>query len=313
MGNIVVSLDSTNKISTITQNKLNFTQAQLDSYKNYLNTYGVIKVTINYNLLFKYIENYINTNVNALTFTMNIIDKNRIINKINEIIFMAIQMLSISGYIVFNNINSDSFNPLLSPTITSPPLIQSMPSNISNIDIIIPKVLFTSSKSDFINFLVNNFNNNRPERQSFPEKEMQLFIILINKILDSLNQTTDIEIKITNIIGILIKSFITFIIATEPIPTGRGQDSKGTMIFMYTNIAIDVLQSIPADSCMFTQTKLDFMQVGSNICNNPIIPTTPVVCPTLGPQPICPTLKPTICPTLKPTICPTLATPTSPT
>ena len=54
------------------------------------------------------------------------------------------------------------------------------------------------------------------------------------------------------------------------------------------------------------------MQVGSNICNNPIIPTTPPVCPTLGPPPICPTLAtPTSCPTLKPTICPTLATPTS--
>ena len=355
MGNIVVSLDSTDKISTITQNNLNFTQTQLDSYKNYLNTYGVIKVTINYNLLKKYIENYINTNFNSLTFTIATENKNNIINTINKGIFMATQILTASGYCVFNNINSNSFNPLLAPTLAptleptlaptlastlyQPPTIkddtinnasmtasdqvvqenemkhssiQDMPSNILNIDMIIPKVLFTASKKEFITFLINNFNNNIPERQFINDKHMQQFVIIINQILDSLNQAPDIEIKITNIIGILIKSFISLIVGSI------SQPPSDNILPIFTNIVIDVLQSIPADSCMFKQNKLDFMQIGSNICNNPIIQTTPQVCPTLGAPPICPTLatptscptlKPTICPTLKPTICPTLGAP----
>ena len=309
MGNIIVTLDASNKVSTIQQQNLNFTDAQLNSYKNFLNTYGVIKVSINYDSLKQYIIDYINTNIDSLTFSINSNDKNRIITQINESIFFAIQFISKFGYAAFNKINSDSFIPTeTTPNAENKNLFQTMPSNISNIDMIIPKVIFTSSKSEFINFLTNNFNINNPERQKTNEQDAGMFILIINKILDSLNQTTDIEIKITNIIGILIKSYIMYIVNNYTKPP-----DKKNAIPIYINIVIDILQTIPNDSCLFKQNKLNFIQIETNICNNPIVSTTPPSCPTLGVPLVCPTLgiQP-VCPTLgAPPVCPTLGAPPS--
>lgn len=145
--------------------------------------------------------------------------------------------------------------------------------------LLVPKILFKSNNTDFINFLVNDFNNNGNN----PDKNLllQLFQILLDKINKN---SSSPEVKIANLINILFNLVIIFGLQTYFLPFDR--QNVSIIISEYLG---DLIGSLPDDKCYFNSNNIvtfnpDVCNITKSQSNNG--PGSPQSCP---PPPICDT------------------------
>ncbi len=176
------------------------------------------------------------------------------------------------------------------------------------IDIIIPKVYLTSDRVKFLEALFMTF-----EEKNNTDPNMIFMIKQLDTVLEGLSKGTNPEIKIANIVGLITRGALIFIVVDNFKKLGNNIISKEEqMQFMVTAIS-ELFGDFPSDTCTFYNDKLDFIQFTPNLCASGANRVAQVEqkcpeCPVIISETKCPevTVSETKCPevTVSETSCP---------
>ena len=171
--------------------------------------------------------------------------------------------------------------------------------------LIIPKILLTSDRRDFIDYISKIFST---------DQESKILYEILKDVLDKVLEGSNPEVKIANLIGVIMRYIIIFVIVSEAKKLGANVFSQDDMIKFASHVFLDFVNNIPSDRCLFND-KSDFFEFSPNVCNIKSIKqencekcqecNCPVVksqepCPVVKSQEPCPVVKPQEpCPVVK--------------
>jgi hypothetical protein len=364
MNAILAKLDSNDKIIQIIPQGKSISQDKLDKIKEIYNKYGIIKVRVDTQKMDKFVLDYVSKLLkgnkklenNLKQHLKSSIGMGSMMLSMYGLILIS-EVGNIEKFIEgYDNI--EHFTQVENPTselelinaqiaeakkklaeqeLNIKPIINSEESKVINlnnsdqdqnfspdlksIDIIIPKVFLTADRIKYFEILFTTFGdkNNIDSNMSFVIKQL-------DTVLEGLNKGSNPEIKIANIIGLMIKvSLITVIVDTFN-ALGENILNKEDQIQYMSTVISDLLVDFPSDTCTFYNNKLDFIKFSPNICDvkriiqeqkcpEQICPICPVqkcpVCPVqICPEqkcpvcPACPEQKCPVCPEQKCPVCP---------
>ena len=126
--------------------------------------------------------------------------------------------------------------------------------------VILPKVYFSSERNNFLDLILAGLkSNNSPNIQT----NIKVFEYL-KQLLNKINENSNPDIKIVNILGLLIRiSTVINLMKIVNYTSKYTEDEKMNIIF---GIITDNMEDIPYDECLFYNTKLNFIKYNPNIC-----------------------------------------------
>ena len=129
------------------------------------------------------------------------------------------------------------------------------------ITLIIPKILLTPDRTNFIDFVM--------KPMMFSPKQNDAIIIqgIVTKSLDSINSGTNAEIKVANLLGLLIRVSIALVVFT--VSKEELRSKPGIELIVMTNIVQEFISEFPEDKCIFYNNKIDFVEFSPNLCSRP--------------------------------------------
>jgi hypothetical protein len=361
MNAILAKLDSNDKIIQIIPQGKSISQDKLDKIKEIYNKYGIIKVRVDTQKMDKFVLDYVSKLLkgnkklenNLKQHLKSSIGMGSMMLSMYGLILIS-EVGNIEKFIEgYDNI--EHFTQVENPTselelinaqiaeakkklaeqeLNIKPIINSEESKVINlnnsdqdqnfspdlksIDIIIPKVFLTADRIKYFEILFTTFGdkNNIDSNMSFVIKQL-------DTVLEGLNKGSNPEIKIANIIGLMIKvSLITVIVDTFN-ALGENILNKEDQIQYMSTVISDLLVDFPSDTCTFYNNKLDFIKFSPNICDvkriiqeqkcpEQICPICPVQKCPVCPVQICPEQKCPACPEQKCPVCPEQKCPVCP-
>jgi hypothetical protein len=353
MNAILAKLDSNDKIIQIIPQGKSISQDKLDKIKEIYNKYGIIKVRVDTQKMDKFVLDYVSKLLkgnkklenNLKQHLKSSIGMGSMMLSMYGLILIS-EVGNIEKFIEgYDNI--EHFTQVENPTselelinaqiaeakkklaeqeLNIKPIINSEESKVINlnnsdqdqnfspdlksIDIIIPKVFLTADRIKYFEILFTTFGdkNNIDSNMSFVIKQL-------DTVLEGLNKGSNPEIKIANIIGLMIKvSLITVIVDTFN-ALGENILNKEDQIQYMSTVISDLLVDFPSDTCTFYNNKLDFIKFSPNICDvkriiqeqkcpEQICPICPVQKCPVCPVQICPEQKCPVCPACPEQKCP---------
>lgn len=139
---------------------------------------------------------------------------------------------------------------------------QEQQSGMKTMDILIPKVYLTPDRTKFIDLLLSTLGSNEKE-----DSNKKLFIKHLDTILEGLSRGTNPEIKIANVIGLIIRVAIISIVVENFKTLGENVISKDEEMQYAVTVVSELLVDFPSDSCTFYNEKLNFVSFTPNMCN----------------------------------------------
>ena len=263
-GSISVSLDSNGNMTKFTP--LNITNVPaniLTTYSEYLTKYGLIDVELDELTFITYINKYAAL-LGYDTFYIQTNAKSGI-PTFNLQLLNMINMMSTMGLILNNSTNNTNNNKL---------------------SIVIPKVYLSNDANIFINMLNSSFM-----RGQFQPNIITLIVAALNGI----NKGSNPQIKLANMIGLIIRVTIIILfyiqISTNSLPNiNNYKPTQEAMTNAFAQLITDTFTDFPSDSCIFYNDSLNFIKFTPNICMKP--PITQAPCPTFPAIPTCPPIPP---------------------
>ncbi len=130
---------------------------------------------------------------------------------------------------------------------------------IDSITVLIPKVLFTNEKDEFLDFLYFGL----PLADSTPddEKNFKALFILFKRILNKLSAVKNPEIRIANTIGLLLRISIF-----HKILENQNQIRGEEYLHVLDKFILESINDIPYDECVFYSDNLNFVKFTPNMC-----------------------------------------------
>lgn len=273
MGAVSAKLNSNNIVTQINSQR-NISDENKKKLIEYYNKHGILNITLNTEKLKKVMNNYIS---NFSKIDQKFTDKN--IQNYLMGISMMILMGSNTGFLLINesvdNKNVESFDNIehfeeinnfelnenfssieMSNNQTSTPKRNETPKEIK---VIIPKILLTSERKEFIDFIGVSL-----EDESF--KTDKIMYGLINNLLDKISSETNVEVKIFNLINLVVRVTIINIVLTETKKLGPNifsQDDENKFISM---VIMDIMSILPSDRCLFNDDQ-NIFEFNPNVCN----------------------------------------------
>ena len=123
--------------------------------------------------------------------------------------------------------------------------------------VIIPKILLTSDRREFIDYISKIFSTNQ---------ESKILYEILKDVLDKVIAGSNPEVKIANLIGVIMRYVIVFAIVSEAQKLGANIFSQDDMIKFVSHIFLDFINNIPSDRCLFNDES-DFFEFSPNVCN----------------------------------------------
>lgn len=294
---IVTSKIENNKIIGMTRTGMGIQGSQtldnnpvLQKYKDFVNNNGMIIVKVNVQTLHDVaLKLYKRLDFSKITSEMkklsdydafvNDFEKKISINSTppGQGIGMGILMIGLySTFGLFSIVEDGLMKNINKPETKSESKSESKPETTYDfsdpyLHLLVPKILFKNNNTDFINFLVTDFNNlgNNPDKNLL----LQLFQILLDKINKN---SSNSEVKIANLINILFNLVIIFGLQTYFLPFDR--QNVSIIISEYLG---DLIGSLPDNKCYFNSNNI--ITFNPDICN--ITKNESAQCP---PPPTCP-------------------------
>jgi hypothetical protein len=115
----------------------------------------------------------------------------------------------------------------------------------------------TSDRIEFIDYISKIFS---------VDKHSKILYDILKEILDKIVSGSNYEVKIANLIGLIMRGIIVWIIVSEAQKLGANNFSQDDMIKFASKIFIDFITNTPSDRCLFDD-KLNFFEFTPNICN----------------------------------------------
>jgi LPXTG-motif cell wall-anchored protein len=145
------------------------------------------------------------------------------------------------------------------------------------VEVIIPKIMLSKDRREFIDFLSNNFSSNSINKKIYDN---------LKDVLDKLVSESNSEIKIGNLITILMRIMIVTSIIDEVKKLGNNYFSEDDQAKFMNLVFLDLMTLIPNDRCVLNENNI--IEFNPNICDikkNQEFPKTE--CPK-SPDPKCP-------------------------
>jgi hypothetical protein len=277
MGGIIAKLDSDNKVIGFRSEK-NISDENKKILLDYYNKHGLLNITLNTEKLKKVMNNYISN------FSM-IDDKFLDRNFQNHMMGMNIGLLlgtntglmmldsateqpknvqNFDNVEYFEELNYESYENFSSEEQSASPQMNNiMPSGEQSrpkdeipkeIKVIIPKILLTSERKEFLDFLI-----------IILEIKDRMMLELVNSLLDRISSEPNIEVKIFNLINLVVRVSIIERILSETKKLGPNvfsQDNQNKFISM---VLMDVLSILPSDKCLFNDDQ-NIFEFNPDVC-----------------------------------------------
>jgi len=133
---------------------------------------------------------------------------------------------------------------------------QSRPKEVipKEIKMIIPKILLTSERKEFLNFLI-----------IILEVKDRMMYEIVNSLLDKISLEPNSEVKIFNLINLVVRVSIIERILSETKKMGPNvfsQDNQNKFISM---VLMDVLSILPSDKCLFNDDQ-NIFEFNPDVC-----------------------------------------------
>lgn len=277
---MAAKLDSNDKVLSIkSSDTKKLSQDEVDKIINYYNKKGVLKIRID----MKKMELFIETNLKILSKS-----NSKLESSIKQMIQMGtvigLSMASNYGFIMVNDEdkkksidgfdNIEHFEELnYSETFANTDVVtntavvsQAKPSigqavsqakEEQSMIVIIPKILLTSDRREFIDYISKIFSTNQ---------ESKILYEILKDVLDKVIAGSNPEVKIANLIGVIMRYVIVFAIVSEAQKLGANVFSQDDMIKFVSRIFLDFVNNIPSDRCLFNDNS-DFFEFSPNVCN----------------------------------------------
>jgi len=133
-------------------------------------------------------------------------------------------------------------SPVKTVTAVAGAALISARSKIDSVEIIIPKILFTSDRKEFMEFVSNNLVSN---------SESNKLLNIIRYIFDKSLLSSNNEIKTANLISLVVRSSIINQIILEMNKLGPNSFSQEDKNNFLSKVFLDLFSIIPSDRCLF--------------------------------------------------------------
>jgi len=303
MGGIIAKLDSDNKVLGFRSQKV-ISEENKKTLIDYYNKHGLLNVSLNTDKIKKVMNNYISnlsmiddkflnrsfqyhltsTNINILIGTntgLFMLD-----SATQEPKFNLVEYFEELNYASYENFSSEEqqalpqMNNVMSSeeqqalpqmnNVMSSEEQQALPqmNNVMSseeqsrpkevipkeIKMIIPKILLTSERKEFLNFLI-----------IILEVKDRMMYEIVNSLLDKISLEPNSEVKIFNLINLVVRVSIIERILSETKKMGPNvfsQDNQNKFISM---VLMDVLSILPSDKCLFNDDQ-NIFEFNPDVC-----------------------------------------------
>ena len=292
MGGIIAKLDSDNKVLGFRSEKV-ISEENKKILIDYYNKHGLLNVTLNTDKIKKVMNNYISnlsmiddkflnrsfqyhftaTSIQLLIGTnsgLMMLDSATEEQK-NVQNFDNVEYFEELNYASYENFSSDEQQalPQMNNVMPSeeqqalPQMNTGMPSEEQSrpkdeipkeVKMIIPKILLTSERKEFLDFLI-----------IILEVKDRMMYEIVNSLLDKISSEPNSEVKIFNLINLVVRVSIIERILSETKkmgPTVFSQDNQNKFISM---VLMDVLSILPSDKCLFNDDQ-NIFEFNPDVC-----------------------------------------------
>ncbi len=277
MGGIIAKLDSDNKVLGFRSEKV-ISEENKKILIDYYNKHGLLNVTLNTDKIKKVMNNYI-SNLSMIDdkflnrsfqyhFTATSI---QLLIGTNSGLFMLdsateeqknvqnfdnVEYFEELNYASYENFSSDEQQALPQMNNVMPSEEQSRPKDVipKEVKMIIPKILLTSERKEFLDFLIIILK----------VKDRMMYEI-VNSLLDKISSEPNSEVKIFNLINLVVRVSIIERILSETKKMGPNvfsQDNQNKFISM---VLMDVLSILPSDKCLFNDDQ-NIFEFNPDVC-----------------------------------------------
>jgi len=267
MGGIIAKIDSNNKVINIEVKNKSISNEEKIKLINYYNKYGTLKVKINYYNLDLLIKSYLNL-LSKNNYKLEESLKNSLKMGTGISILMIsnmglamllddpIKMNPVEGFentVYFENFEeiSEQFVNIKNSTIKT-----NKSNNKEIAEIIIPKILLSNDKKEFVNFISKLFAD---------DDKSKIIFNGMNNILDKIVSEKNDDLKIANLISIVMRTIVISIIITETKKVGPNNFSKDDEIKFISHVFLELLTLLPTDRCIFNEHNV--FEFSPNVCN----------------------------------------------
>ena len=273
MGGIIAKLDSDNKVLGFRSQKV-ISEENKKTLIDYYNKHGLLNVSLNTDKIKKVMNNYISnlsmiddkflnrsfqyhltsTNINILIGTntgLFMLD-----SATQEPKFNLVEYFEELNYASYENFSSEEQQALPQMNNVMSSEEQSRPKEVipKEIKMIIPKILLTSERKEFLNFLI-----------IILEVKDRMMYEIVNSLLDKISLEPNSEVKIFNLINLVVRVSIIERILSETKKMGPNvfsQDNQNKFISM---VLMDVLSILPSDKCLFNDDQ-NIFEFNPDVC-----------------------------------------------
>jgi hypothetical protein len=172
--------------------------------------------------------------------------------------------------------------------------------DFKSMELIVPKIYLTSDRLKFMELIFTTFDESMEKLD--PKK---MFIIKqLDTILESLSKGSNPEIKIANIVGLMIRAALIVAVVQNFSKLGDNVISQDEQMQYMAIVISELLAEFPSDTCTFYNDKLDFIKFTPNVCDVKRTDKSEHKCPQ------CPECSKVECPDIKcpPVIIPEIKT-----
>ena len=251
MGGVSAKLNSDNVVTTINSQRV-ISDDTKNKLMEYYNKHGIINIALNTEKLKTVMNSYVK-------IFSNIDDKFLDKNLQNYSMGISVMILtgSNTGLLLMNesvdNKNVESFDNMeLFEEIDELELYENFSSKVpyndegipKEINVIIPKILLTSERKEFMDFIsvAMEDENNKPNKMMYE---------LINNVLEKISSENNVEVKIFNLINLVVRVSIVQNILSETKKLGPNVFTQDDEIKFISMIFMELMAILPSDRCLY--------------------------------------------------------------
>jgi hypothetical protein len=145
--------------------------------------------------------------------------------------------------------------------VSTAPKMSESRAELNTMDIILPKIYFTSERVKLFEHCLMVFG----DKKTLNEKD-NFMIKNLNVVMEGLSNGRNPEIRIANLIGLLIRALIIFGITEESKKLGDNIFNQNDMIEWMALSLSELLSDFPSDKCVFYNEKYNFVTFTPDIC-----------------------------------------------
>jgi hypothetical protein len=133
---------------------------------------------------------------------------------------------------------------------------------LKTMTLVVPKAYLTTDRVELLNLVKITFLSGSQNDSA----RTNTMIEQINILLESISKGNNTEIKIANLIGLMIRCAIIFTLVQSFNKLGENVINTNDQMQMITSVLSELLSELPSDKCSFYNNSMDFIKFTPDLC-----------------------------------------------